>query len=133
MTSWHIALGDRQKAGQPGLGSDQVIITFIEQLLMRAQADMKKVPLGTIKSAEIHRHKQTLTAVGKLVERCRLNRRCVVSMRKLTTGLRRCQQVTRQIATIYSRHIGGGKHFQRACFIPVQQMAMVLGQLINRA
>ena len=126
----NVALGNRQKAGQPGLGGQQVVITRIERMFLHAQADMKQVALAVVQAAKVHGRVQGLAARGQL-QQAGLRRLAVgAALRQAGAGLRDGQQQAGQVATVDDRHIGRLQHLQRSRVVPVEQVAVVPGQAV---
>ena len=96
----HVALGNRQVAGQARLGRQQVVIAGVQGLAVHPQTNVKQVPPLAVQAAEIHRHAQLLQALGQLGQRCRLLRRARPVAGQRHAGLRDGQQMAGQVATV---------------------------------
>ena len=92
MAARHVALGDREQAGQAGFGREQVVIARIKRLFLDPQADVEQVPLAVVDTAEIHGHGQ-FTAARREHAQCGLRLTSVgANARQFAAGLRDCQQ-----------------------------------------
>ena len=96
----HIALGNRQQAGQARLRRQQVVEARIELLLGDPVADVKQVPLAVIKKAEVGLPGQLLELIGQrpqlragLAAAVVRGRRSAGRSRRRLQG--RCQRVAR--------------------------------------
>ena len=131
----HVALGNRQKAGQPRLGRQQVVVADVQRLVVNPQADVEQAALGVVQALEIHRLVQAGAAPGQAAQRClrlpAIGAFLLVLLRQLVARLAYGQQQAGQISAVDGRHIGRQKDFQRARVVPVEQVAVVLGQLVD--
>jgi hypothetical protein len=128
----HVAFGNRQEAGEARLRGHQVVKARVQRLLMHAQADVKEVALGAVKAAEVHGHAQLFAALAERHQVGGLEPDRCPPGRQLAKGLRHRQQVAGEVAAVYGGDIGRQQHLQRARFIPVEQVALVLGQGFHR-
>ena len=58
MTRGRIALGDREQAGQPRLGCQQVVAVGVEYVLHRGITDGQQLALGVQQEGEVHVERQ---------------------------------------------------------------------------
>ena len=65
MAHRHIAFGNGQKAGQPGLRGQQVIEPAIQLLLRNPKANVKKMPAAAVEKVQIARPGQLLKRPGQ--------------------------------------------------------------------
>ena len=92
---------------------------------------MKQPPLGVVQAAEIHRGVQRLTASGQTLQRGLGDGAIGAVLRQRDAGLGHGQQQASQVAAVHRRDIGRLQHFQCAGVVPVEQMAVVLGQFFD--
>ena len=132
-----IALGNRQQAGQPGFGGQQVIKGVVQLLLTHPVANMKQAPAGAVQKPVVRRQRQGLHAPGQHLKlgalRITRHRHTVAPLcTKIKTGLGGGEQVATQVAAVDGGHIGGQQHCQGLGVVPVQKMPLVPGQLVQR-
>ena len=127
-----VAFGDGQETGQPGFRSEQIVIACVERLFLHPQADVEQVTLAVVHAPEIHGHAELAAARGEHQQR-RLGDVTVGSLPgQFAAGLRNGEQQPGQVAAVHRGHISGRQDFQASGVVPVQQMAPMLGQALQR-
>ena len=64
MVRGDVALGDREKARQPGLGRQQVVVAGIERALVDSVPDREQPAGGVEQEAEVHLREELLGLIG---------------------------------------------------------------------
>ena len=64
----HVALGDGEQAGQPRLGSEQVVAAGVEPVVGQRIADRQQLALGVEQEREVHRQRHLAGLVGEQLQ-----------------------------------------------------------------
>ncbi len=110
----HVPLGDREEAGQPGFGRQQIVVGRIQPAgavgIRQAVPDREQLPDGIQQEAEVHGLEEHV--------RARRQRR-----REVPEPDGKRQEGARQVAAVHGGDIGGCQRRQRLRVVPVQQVA----------
>ena len=88
------------------------------------------MPFAVIKAIEIHNSIQRLAATSQLCQGSLRHRAIGPALGQADAGLRHREQQTSEVAAVHRGDIGRLHHGQRARVIPVEQVAIMFGQLV---
>ena len=117
----HVALGNRQQAGQSRFRCQQVVEAGIELLFGHPVADVEQVPLAVVQEAEVGLPGELLAALGEGAQAGRDGgvRRALGQFQARLCGR---QQMAAEVAAVHGGHIHRQQRRQRLRVVPVQKM-----------
>ena len=68
MVGRHVALGNRQKAGEARLGREQIVVARIERAVANPESDGEELARGIEQEGEVHLAEQSMGLVGDRLE-----------------------------------------------------------------
>ena len=133
-----VALGDRQKAGQPRFGGQQVVVRRITTtrplLVCETIANREELPLRVVKESEVHAIEQGDGSTGQMVETFRPRCGGAVGRAASRQPLQRRRQrheCAGEVSAVDGRDIGGRKRCQSEGVVPVQQVTLEAFQALD--
>ena len=129
MLQRHVVARDRDQAGQPRLGRQQIVVRVVRRERFGVIPDREQLPLALVEKAEVHLHHEVVRCIRKRQQPI-AKRWLSVSHRE--TGLPHCHQMPRHIAAVDGADVVWLQHTQIGEVVPVVEVSMVPTQASER-